>query len=185
MKILFIVSLPYIKLFTEKDAVKNAKDLRKKTKFLSRKWRKFEKPILGKIEKYSGFRWKEKIQKVYILNEFPYSGISDPLTIRIDKKTRFVESMIHELIHMNFPEKFKFLSIKSKNPMTFTHIAVYLIYNRIMSELFPQKDPYSEIELNKYRVEIQNAKELDQLWRNSKKNIYDFMKFCLKNKYVR
>ena len=163
------------------------KDLQKViewSKIFEKEWKKYEKRITDKISKYSGFEWKTEDVVCFVVEDFPVAGISLPLTIRMGDLQERIKTLIHELIHVNVPRRFNNLAYESKKPRTFTHIALYLIYNRIITEIFPGGE-LSKFELKGiYGEAIKKSIELEPLWRKSNKNIYDFMKYCLKRKSV-
>ncbi|MFH0929364.1 MAG: hypothetical protein V1818_03340 [Candidatus Aenigmatarchaeota archaeon] len=192
MKVKFIVSLSYNmvltgnvgKNYTEKDLQK----VKKWSKKFETDWRKKEKKILNRIEKYNGFDWKLKEINCFIVEDLPKpaAGISSPLTVKMGDNNWRIKLLTHELIHYNTPIKFRYLINKSKNPKTFTHIPVYLVLNRIAEELFPKYKGYVKSELNNklYKAAIDKSIELEPLWIKSKKNIYQFMKHCLEKGLV-
>jgi hypothetical protein len=191
MKVKFAISLPYNmamaaatgKKFDEKDLHKTREWLEK----FEKEWRKYEGRITRKIVECSGFKWKRNYLTCFIVGNYPVAGISSPLTIRIGSIEMRVKTLIHELIHINIPRKFVNLTVKSDEPRIFTHIAVYLIYNRILKEFFPNSEKYAKQELKKetYKKAIKKSIELETLWEKSNKNIYDFMKYCLDKKLVK
>jgi hypothetical protein len=189
MRVRFVVSLPYNMVMmgtSEKEF--GRKDLQKViewSKIFEIEWRKHEKSITDKISKYSGFEWQNEDVVCFVVENFPIAGISLPLTIRMGEVQERIKTLTHELIHVNISRKFKNLIYESKKPRTFTHIALYLIYHRITSEIFPRDEPYSEFELKGiYREAIKKSIELEPLWRKSNRNMFDFMKYCLKRKLV-
>ena len=184
-----MVSLPYNMVMMGTSGKESGrKDLQKViewSKMFEKEWRKYEKRITDKISKYSGFEWKTEDVDCFVVENFPVAGISFPLTIRMGDLQKGIKTLTHELIHVNVPGKFENLVYESEKPRTFTHIALYLIYNRIITEIFPGDEPYSEFESKGiYGEAIKKSIELEPLWRKSNKNIYDFMKYCLKRKLV-
>jgi hypothetical protein len=153
MKVRFEVSLPYNMVMLGTSGKEfGRKDLQKVTEWseiFEKEWRKYEKRITDKIAKYSGFEWKTEDVVCFVVENFPLAGISLPLTIRMGDLQKRIKTLTHELIHVNIPRKFKNLVYESKKPRTFTHIALYLIYNRIITEIFPRDELYSKFELKR------------------------------------
>ena len=189
MRVRFVVSLPYNMVMMRSSGKEFGEgDLRRVvewSKMFEREWRKHERRVTDRISKYSGFDWETEDVVCFALEDFPVAGISLPLTIRMGDLQERIKTLTHELIHVNLPRNFKNLIRESEKPRTFNHIALYLIYNRIIAEIFPASEPYSEFELKGiYGEAIKKSVELEPLWRKSDKNIYDFMKLCLRRKLV-
>jgi len=192
MKVKFVVSLPYNMAMTKSVGKeynrKNLVRVIKWTNKFEKEWRKYEKKITTRIARYSGFKWKRNKVICFVVEKYPCTAISKPLTIRIYKNIKNrIRILTHELIHVNTPIKFGNLVAKSKRTRVFTHIAVYLILNKIMKEVFPKQRKYSKKELSNkiYRNAIEKSIELGPLWKRSGKNIYSFMKYCLEKGLVK
>lgn len=141
---------------------------KKINKFISRvekKWRKIEKPILKYIEKITKLKWKENKIICYVINLSKYGPISDPLTIPISvmykrkilslNVDRFIDMLIHELIHNFFIQNDKesdkyfdyLLNKKYKNfsENTKIHVIVHAIHKKIFDKFFGKKRLMKEI----------------------------------------
>ena len=191
MKVKFFVSYPFNLVLgwfvNKKFDLNDYKKLEIRKKELEKEWKKIENHVFTKIEKYSKIKWKYKIYYCYLVRDgFRGASISDPLTVKIEKNVRdSIKSLIHELIHLNLYLKvFSDLKPKNYDSTIFYHIPVYLIYNRILKELFPRDRkiyslPIYKFKNKKYLKAIKISKRLNLLWRKSNKNIRDFMKYCL------
>ena len=62
--------------------------------------------ILNKIPFCTGFDWKKELcLPIYIVN-YPGPSKTNPITIKIDSNKNMLIKLIHELSHINFPNKF-------------------------------------------------------------------------------
>jgi len=61
------------------------------------------------IEKYSGFVWRQKYIPIYLVKMTQKPSIADPLTLKFrDEIDPMLLLVIHELTHLNLPEKMQF-----------------------------------------------------------------------------
>ncbi|MEA3248317.1 MAG: hypothetical protein U9Q73_01285, partial [Nanoarchaeota archaeon] len=113
-------------------------------------WGKIEKDIFDYCEKITGLRWKKKEISVYLIKISSIMPISDPLTIPIELESnneifslteeRFIDIMIHEIIHNLFIQNdkemddyFEFILEKYKNEDfdTSIHLLLHSIHKKI------------------------------------------------------
>ena len=191
MKVKFFVSYPFnlvLGWFVNKNFnLNDYEKLEVKGKELEKEWKKIEKRVFTKIEKYSKIKWKYKKFYCYLVRDgFRGMSIYDPLTIKVEKNVRdTIKSLIHELIHLNlYTKDFSKLKPKGYSPTIFYHIPLYLIYNRVLRELFPKdkkiySPPIYRFKDKEYLKAIKISRQLDLLWRKSNKNIHAFMRYCL------
>ena len=113
-------------------------------------WRKHEKKILLELSKVTGLKWKSKYILCYVVGKcVPFSK---PLTMPIYRKNphRFIDILIHELIHQLFTqrgnsEKTKkaweyFYKKHKKYPRkTKIHIPLHAIHSHIYLKFFGEK----------------------------------------------
>ena len=131
-------------------------------------WKKIEQKIFDYCEKITGLKWKKDIP-VYVIKISSITPISDPLTIPIQfqagKKIftlttdRFIDMMIHELIHNLFIQNdkeigdyFHFILEKYKQEDfdTAIHLLVHAIHKKIFLKYFSEKRLKEEIKMSSF-----------------------------------
>ena len=152
-KVKFIYSLPYDRLLTEYENKRfnerQAKEIREYIKKLKLKWNKISNSVCQILKKIIKNEWQEKEIKCYVVKHFKYSGISHPLTIKLDPDFDYVfATLIHELIHILVsydPKKYKRIEQKIKerftkeDQRTTLHIYINFIELQALKKLFNQK----------------------------------------------
>lgn len=116
-----------------------------------KRWQVLENNILSEISKITGLKWEEKSIICYVVgNCIPFS---DPLTLKVYNRDydRFVDVLIHELIH-HFDTEYssvvwKYYNKKYKNESrkTITHIFVHAFHQHIYLKFFEKKRFKKEI----------------------------------------
>ena len=88
---------------------KNFNKFKKRTTSFHKAFIKKQKIILKLIEKYSGYDWKGKSIPIYLINITQKPSIADPLTLKFrDNLDSMFILLIHELTHLNLPQKMQF-----------------------------------------------------------------------------
>jgi len=132
-------------------------------------WRKKEKEILKYCEEITGLKWKKKEIPVYVIKISSIMPISDPLTIPIQfqsgkeiftlSKERFMDMLIHEIIHNLFIQNekeignyFEFILNKYKNEEfnTSIHLLLHAIHKKILLKFFGKERLNEEIKMNSF-----------------------------------
>lgn len=152
-------------------------------------WGKIESNIFDLIEKFSGLKWKNKDITCYIIKRSKKMPISDPLTISIEfeddegnifplTENRFIDMLIHELIHIfleqNESETNNYFNnifelYKDEEFETILHLIVHAIHKKIILNLFDEKRLNTEIEMSgfypayKKSWEIVNNKTAEEI----------------------
>jgi hypothetical protein len=133
------------------------------------KWRKEEQKIFSYCEEITGLKWKKKEIPVYVIKISSIMPISDPLTIPIQfqagkeiftlSKERFIDMLIHELIHNLFIQNekemgnyFEFILKKYKNEEfnTSIHLLLHAIHKKIFLKFFGKERLNEEIKMNSF-----------------------------------
>jgi len=156
--------------------VKEEFDYEKYEKFVSsfsRKikhiWKEKEKEIFSYCEEITGLKWKKKEIPAYFIKISSLAPISDPLTIPIQlemkdeiislSQDRFIDMLIHELIHNLFIQNekemgdyFDFILKKYENEEfdTSIHLLLHAIHKKIFLKYFGKERLENEIEMNSY-----------------------------------
>jgi len=134
------------KKFEERKSFREVKNYIKK---IESKWEKISNSVLHALQKIVGNKWREKEIKCYVVKYCKYSGISIPLTLRIEKDFDLAfDTLIHELVHIlvsyNF-KKYKKIYKKLKqqfqkeDPWVIRHIYINFIELQSLKKLFNQK----------------------------------------------
>jgi len=85
------------------------KKFKRSTRAFQIAFNKYQKRISKLIEKYSGFAWRQKYIPIYLVKMTQKPSIADPLTIKFRGETDpMLLLVIHELTHLNLPEKMQF-----------------------------------------------------------------------------
>ncbi len=132
-------------------------------------WKEKEKEIFSYCEEVTGLKWKKKEIPVYFIKISSLAPISDPLTIPIQlemedeiislSQERFIDMLIHELIHNLFIQNekemgdyFDFILKKYENEEfdTSIHLLLHAIHKKIFLKYFEKERLENEIEMNSY-----------------------------------
>jgi len=157
-KVIFKYSRVYDEIWKNKfsaDGYPSSKRILSYIKRTERLWRKDEKKVLVELSKISGLDWKSTSISCYVVGRcVPFS---DPMTLPIYKDiNRFIDILIHELIHNIFiqkgkPERLKkaWLYLKKKyrgeTRKTITHIPLNAILGHIFLKFYGKARLLKEI----------------------------------------
>lgn len=129
-------------------------NIKNEINYLSEQWSDYEERALAGLKKYSPFKFEHEQFNCYLVGSLPYTGFSDPLTIRISKNADMdltITTIIHELIHIYIePEESIYISKVQKafpeiaDTRILLHIAVNFIEYEILKSLFG-KDKFDKI----------------------------------------
>ena len=171
-KIVFRYSWVYDQLWGEriqgKKKIKNypSPKILSYIKRVEKLWKKDEKKILSELSRITGLKWKENEIICYVVDEC--ISFSDPLTMPIYKKhfggyilkDRFIDKLIHEMIHRLFTQEESFKNDKSKkafayfrrkykkeNWNTVLHIIVQAIHTHIFLKFYNEERLKREIKI--------------------------------------
>lgn len=189
-KIKFIYSLPYNRILAEyenKDFNESQffKEIKKYIEKLQPKWEKISKRVFSVLQEIVKNKWQEKEIQCYVVKYCKYSGISSPLTIRMEPDLDFAfEVIIHELTHIfigyNF-DKYKKINVKLKENfpgetlITRRHIYVNFIELQVLRKLFSQKILNKILRRNlslrgigkAWKIVLNQGENLKKLFKNS------------------
>ena len=133
-----------------------------------KEWNKVEEKIFSTLSNESGLKWKEEKISCYIIKRSSFFPISDPITIPIElegKKIhklslkRFIDMLVHELIHNLFIQNYKetdkyfkeiFNIYSDEDFVTTMHILVHSLHEKVMKIVFDEKRLKLEIKSNQY-----------------------------------
>lgn len=164
-------------------------------KEIKNKWKDIELDVFNLVEEFSGLKWKDKNITCYVIKRSKNMPISDPLTIPIEfeeekgdiftlTKNRFIDMLIHELIHLfleqnNFETNNYFNNIfelyKEEEFETILHLIVHAIHKKIILNLFDEERLNKEIEMSSFYPaykrswEIVNSKTAEKVINEFKK----------------
>ncbi len=101
--------------------------------------KKHGRKLLKYIEKYSGFRWKEKEIKIWIFEGW-HPSISFPLLLNVygDKKLA-IFALIHELVHNILGDRVVPMKKSGTEDLTEIEAAVQLITKHVAQHFFDEK----------------------------------------------
>jgi len=162
------------------DRNKAEKEVLEFIKLLRKDWKPIEKDVLLYIEKVSGLKWKKEELKCYVVSLSKHMPISDPLTISIKfkageeifelTKERFLDMMIHELIHNLFIQNSNVLTSYFKNLIngkygstnwnTAIHIPLHAIHEKVFLKFFSKERFDEELESCSYYPEYKESWEI-------------------------
>jgi len=172
-KIIFKYSRIYDQLWGErmKDKKKNkvypsSRKILNYIKNIEKLWKNDEKKVLVELSRIIGLKWKEDKIICYVVGKsIPFS---DPLTTPIYKrhsigyisKDRFIDILIHEMIHRLFTQEKDFKNYKSRkafayfrkkykkeNWKTILHIIVHAIHSHIFLKFYSKRRLKREIRI--------------------------------------
>ena len=153
-KIKFVYSLPYNRMLAEYEnkkfeEKKISQEVKNYIKKLKTRWDKISKKVFSALQEITKNKWREKEIKCYVVKHCKYSGISLPLTLRMEKDLDLaIETLIHELTHIIVSYNFKkYTKIKQKlekrfpkeNSWVIRHIYINFIELQSLKKLFNQK----------------------------------------------
>ena len=132
-------------------------------------WRELEQKIFNYCQKLTGLVWKKEEISVYVIKTSSIMPISDPLTISTQFQSgknifsltpeRFIDMMIHELIHNLFIQNDKEMGdyfgyilkkYKKENFDTSIHLLVHAIHKKIFLKYFGKERLNKEIEMSSF-----------------------------------
>jgi len=132
--------------FKEEKFFKEVKNYIKK---IESRWNKVSDSVCLALQEIVKNKWREKEIKCYVVKYCKYSGISLPLTLRMEKDLDLaIETLIHELTHIIVSYNFKkYIEIKQKlerrfpkeNSWVIRHIYINFIELQSLKKLFNQK----------------------------------------------
>lgn len=183
-KIKFIYSLPYDCMLTKYEnknfQERQIKEIQIYIRKLQAKWNKISKPVYQALRKLSQSDWQEKEIKCYVVKNCKYSGISHPLTIRMEKDFNLIlDTLIHELIHILVTfdiKKYKKIEKELKNifpqenQRATLHIYINFIEYQILKKVFSKKIVDKVIKRNLKLTRIKRAWEIVLSKENELKN---------------
>ena len=142
-------------------------------------WKKIEDKIFNYCENMTDLKWKKKEIVAYVIKISSIMPISNPLTIPIQfksrekiftlSKERFIDMMIHELIHNLFIQNekemkdyFNFIlkKYKDENFNTSIHLLLHAIHKKIFIKFFKKERLNQEIEMNKFYPDYKRSWEI-------------------------
>ena len=150
------------------------------------------KKTLYYMEEITGLKWKKPEINCYVLDISLFGPISDPLTIPISlwdgdqvhslSVNRFVDMLIHELIHNLFIQNesksldkfFVYLINKYKNENVAIHVPVHAIHKEIFLKIFGVNRLKEEIKMCDYYPEYKESWEIVN--KDGSNNIINLMK---------
>jgi hypothetical protein len=146
---------------------------------LEKDWKPIEKEVLNYIEEITKLKFKSDKINCYVIHTSTKLPISDPLTIAISFKTgeetftlekkRFLDMMIHELIHNILIENeeetdnyFKelFSGMYDENWNVSIHVLVHAIHKKIFDKFFDKERIEEELETSSYFPDYKKAWEI-------------------------
>jgi len=139
-------------------------------------WNRVEKDLIDYLQKITNLKFKSNKINCYVVHTSSYMPISDPLTIAINLKTdngtfglekeRYLDMMIHELIHNLFIENEKetdryfkelFSGKYSNNWNISIHVLVHAIHKKIFDKFFSKERLDEELEISNYYPDYKEA----------------------------
>jgi hypothetical protein len=152
-QIKFIYSLPFDRLLTEySDKLFNEQQIKEVVQYIKRlqtEWGKINDLVFEILESYTGNKLQKSEIKCYVVKYCKLSGISNPLTIRMDYDFDYIfDTLIHELIHIltiRNPEKYKKIEQELKKIFPkeereiISHVYIIFIELQIIKKIFNEK----------------------------------------------
>ena len=121
---------------------------------LSDKWLEYEQKVIEGLKKYPPFKFEYDQVNCYLVSNLPYTGFSDPLTIKIRENVDLdlvIATLIHELVHIsiekdeaNLISKVEQIFPEVTEKKILLHIVVNFIEYQIIKELF-NKETFDKI----------------------------------------
>lgn len=158
---------------------KTSKDINKFIRKLSKEWKRVGNPLLKYMKKLTGLKWNRREINCYVVYLSKYRPFSDPLTVPIKIKSgnkihnltfnRFVDILIHELIHNLFIQNdnkklynyFDYIINNKYKEFKWNvaiHVPVHAIHKEIFLKFFNKKRLEKEI------YSCSNYPEYKQAW---------------------
>jgi len=147
------------------------------TKF-EKYFRKYEKGIMKSIEKYSGFTWKRKLIKVWIVESYNVS-VPDPLLLNCYNYKK--DFTLFELIHMLTLNLFLDNDVHQLFTKNINHEAVAYLITKKVSENFFTKRKMNKLcekaEFDGFRKYIwEKVQEFEKIWDLNNKPLKKWIK---------
>ena len=122
-------------------------EVRKKMLALAEEWNKYESQVIEELEKYPPYKFTPQSVKCYVVKNLPYTGISDPLIIKIAEDFElFIATLIHELVHISISQEENNLVTRIRKEFPETpdfrtqlHVVVNFIEYQILKKLFDKE----------------------------------------------
>ena len=129
-----------------------ALEIKNKMLVLAEKWHQLESRVANELKKYPPYKFNPQHIKCYIVKDLPYTGISDPLIIKINNDFDLIAAtLIHELVHISISQEDTDLIAKIKREFpevlefrTQFHIVVNFIEYEILKSVF-DKETFDKI----------------------------------------
>ena len=145
------------------------KQFNKTIKAIESAWDKSkQQKSLRKISKILKLNWQLDPIKIYFVNELTYSGISDPLTLKIKSDTHFmIQTIIHEATHVLLSQNDKQIRpglkyLKKQYPNELPGTRLHLIVNTVADSVLETEINSSKI--NKIKSELKKFKGLKRAY---------------------
>lgn len=171
-KIKFIYSFPYDRMLTEYENKifneEQSEEVGKYIKKLQSQWNKINDSACRSLEEIIKNKWQKKEIKCYVVKYCKYSGISNPLTIKLDSDFDFaLATLIHELAHILVRHNLKRYKkiereLKLKFPKEKQRIILHIYINFI--ELQALKELFNENFVNKILEREQTFRGIKKSW---------------------
>jgi len=171
-KIKFVYSFPYDRLLSEYEnkafGEEQADEIEKYIKKIQSQWNKINDSVCQALEEIIKNKWQNKEIKCYVVKYCKYTGISSPLTIKLDVDLDFVlATLIHELAHIlvcHNIKKYKKIEreLKLKFPKEKQRIILHIYINFI--ELQVLKKLFNKNFVNKILKKEQTLKGIKKAW---------------------
>jgi len=189
-KIKFVYSLPYNRMLAEYekkdfDEIQFSKEIRKYIKKIQPKWRKIEKSVCRALQEIVKNKWQEKEIKCYVAKYCKYTGISDPLTLKMEPDFGYAfDALIHELAHIiasyDFEKHKKILEMvkerfPNESPKTILHIYINFIELEALKKLFSRESIEKIIKRN---LTLKGLRRAWEIVLNQENNLKDLFKIA-------
>ena len=149
----FIYSFPYDKLLTEREGripnKKQVKEVKNYIRKFQREWNRNSDSIFKTLKELTKNEWNEKEIRCYVVKHCKYSGISQPLTIRMEEDfDSAFDTLIHELAHIIVSSDMKkYRNVEKKLKEQFSrekqiiilHIYINFLELQVLKKIFTEK----------------------------------------------
>ncbi|MEK6982994.1 MAG: hypothetical protein AABX33_00340 [Nanoarchaeota archaeon] len=150
-------------------------------KNVEKDWGRIEKKILDSMCEFLDIKWKDKVIKCYVVRKSYFTAISEPLTIPIETinknlkikldESKFIDILIHELIHKSFFQSrcfnYYFRKLRMRYNMLDNDAIIHIPIHAIQKSIY--KKYFSESRLNWYILFCQKNKSYAKSWEIVKK----------------